>query len=136
MWNQRIISCSTTSISVGCSRPTLCIVLFYERINKELCCWLHYIEVIKSISFSLKHYFRLLCLFQSVSSFHLIRHVNKFASRRTLLRVESTVYSKKENVLQSTSRLHVSSEHSDSRRMSSKRACMQSTSKRIHDDER
>ena len=34
---ERILPCSMTSGSAGCSRPTLCIVPFYERINEELC---------------------------------------------------------------------------------------------------
>ena len=58
----------------------LYIVLFYERINEELC--LH----CRSIYFSLQYNNRSLCLLQST---------NQFASRRTPIRVESTVYSKK-----------------------------------------
>ena len=136
--HDRILRCSTTSVSVGCSRPTLCIVLLRERNNEELRCRLHCIGIIYSLD---KYPFvfiniHSLCLLQSVSSFHLIRHANKCTSRRTLFRVESTVYSKKESVHGSTSRLRVSSEHSDSRRMATKQEYMQSTSKLIHDDAR
>ena len=53
----------------------------------------------KSYVYIVDQYFflnvRSLCLLHSVSSFHLIRHANKFASRRTPFRVESTVYSMK-----------------------------------------
>ena len=67
---ERTLPCSMMYGCAGCSRPTLCIVLLYEHINEELC--LH----CRSIYFSLQYNNRSLCLLQSVSSFHLIRHAN------------------------------------------------------------
>ena len=59
----RILPCSMTSGSAGCSRPTLCIVLFYERINEELVyivdqyIFLFNIIIVRYVCFSPFHHF-------------------------------------------------------------------------------
>ena len=62
--------------------------------NEELHCRLGCIEVIvlcRSISFSLQYYVCSLCLLQSVSSFHLIRHANNSPSTRCNLSSSSSL---------------------------------------------